>query len=200
MHNIYKRKVVTHKNNPKVLRCIRQWVINANLNNYSIKSWWLVLLVKREIPTKTSINHVFNYKHALYDINIDIFFFTCTSWLHLSTFTIHIRYNSTVHVITGDRNIINNTPLRDILVKPTKYHEHMSIYWKHITKLFIDSVHNYARQSLKEKREEGPLKKRLYCILFIIYLSFFCISSTSIRLRYQDDMSPSPVLSCQIYT
>jgi hypothetical protein len=66
----------------------------------------------------------FNYKHVLHNHNIDNFKSkppdcTCAN----SPFT----YNPTRHVITGDLKVINNTSLRDVFAKWTKYREPKSI-------------------------------------------------------------------------
>jgi hypothetical protein len=62
----------------------------------------------------------FNYKHVLYDLNIDDFQskppdFTCGSFPFI--------YNPTGHVITGDLKIINNISLRNVFAKGPKYRE-----------------------------------------------------------------------------
>ena len=61
-------------------------------------------------------------------------------WMHI--------YNTTGHGITGDRNINNNTSLRDMLDKEPKYHEPKSINWKYNFKILVDSVKDLLAEDL----------------------------------------------------
>jgi len=93
---------------------------------------------------------IFNYKKVLHDLNIDDFKSkrpdcTCAS----STFI----YNLAGYVITGDHNIFNNTSLRDVFAKGSKYREPKSINWKYNFKILMDSVEDYARQWAKREKE-----------------------------------------------
>ena len=63
-------------------------------------------------------------------------------------------YNPAGHVINGDLEIINNTALRDLFAKGSKYREPKSINWKHNLKIFMDSVEDYARQWEKCEKED----------------------------------------------
>jgi len=99
----------------------------------------------------------FNYKRVLHDLIIDDFKSkppdcTCAS----SSFV----YNPAGHAITGDLKIINNTSLRDVFDKGSKYREPKSINWKHNFKILMDSVEDYARQWTKrEKRDLDTLSE-----------------------------------------
>jgi hypothetical protein len=55
-------------------------------------------------------------------------------------------YNPTGHVVTGNLKIINNTSLRDVFAKGSKYREPKSINSKHNFKILMNSVENYAKQ------------------------------------------------------
>jgi hypothetical protein len=63
-------------------------------------------------------------------------------------------YNLTGHVITGDLKVINNTSLREVFAKWTKYREPKSMNWKHNFKILMDSVEDYAIQWAKREKEE----------------------------------------------
>ena len=63
-------------------------------------------------------------------------------------------YNLTGHVITGDLKVINNTSLREVFAKWTKYRELKSMNWKHNFKILMDSVEDYARQWAKREKED----------------------------------------------
>ena len=88
------------------------------------------------VYTRPIASKHFNYKHVLRDFNIDDFksmppYCTCARFPFI--------YNPTVHVITGDLKIINNTSLREVIVKGPKYRESKSINWKHNFKILMDS-------------------------------------------------------------
>jgi hypothetical protein len=73
------------------------------------------------MPIETKI---FSYKHVLHDLNIDDFKSktpdrTCASSLFI--------YNPAGHAISGDLRNINNTSLRDVFDKGSKYCEPNSI-------------------------------------------------------------------------
>ena len=100
------------------------------LDHKSVKSKMPPYLKDQSVPiisydyTRPIASKCFNYKHVLHNLNIDNFKYkppecTCAS----SPFT----YNPTGHVITGDLKVINNTSLRDVFAKWTKYREPKSI-------------------------------------------------------------------------
>ena len=96
-----------------------------------------VPIVSYAYATAIASTIILNYKHVLHDLNIDDFKSmppdcTCASSLFI--------YNSTVHVITNDLTIINNTCLRDMFAKGHNYRKPKSIYWKHNFKILMDSV------------------------------------------------------------
>ena len=103
------------------------------------------------VYTRSIASTCFNYKHVLHNLNIDGCTFmppdcTCAS----SPFI----YNLTGHVITGDLKVINNTSLREVFAKWTKYREPKSMNWKHNFKILMDSVEDYAIQWAKREKEE----------------------------------------------
>ena len=94
---------------------------------------------------------IFNHKRVLQDLNIDDFKAkppdcSCNS----SPF----KYSPAGHVITGDLNIIDNKPLRDVLAKGPKYREPRPINWKYNFKLLMDAVEDYARKWTKREKEQ----------------------------------------------
>ena len=111
---------------------------------------------------------IFNYKKALHDLNIDDFKSkrpdcTCAS----STFI----YNLAGYVITGDFNIFNNTSLRDVFAKGSKYRDPKSINWKHNFKILINLVEDYARQWTKrEKKNIDTLSKWIKSVKSLIQI------------------------------
>ena len=79
----------------------------------------------------------------LHDLNIDDFKpkpldCICAS----SPFT----YHPAGHVITDNFKIINNTSLRNVFAKGSKYRESKTIDRKHNFKILMDSFEDYARQ------------------------------------------------------
>ena len=72
--------------------------------------------------------------------------------MHLCKFP--FIFNPTGHVITDDLKVINNTSLREVFAKWTKYREPKSINWKHNFKILMDSVEDYAIQWAKREKEE----------------------------------------------
>ena len=64
------------------------------------------------------------------------------------------KYSPAGHVITGDLNIIDNKPLRDVLAKGPKYREPRPINWKYNFKLLMDAVEDYARKWTKREKEQ----------------------------------------------
>ena len=93
-----------------------------------------IILYTYTTPIATKI---FNYKKVLQDLKSKPPDCTCAS----SPFI----YNPAGH-ITGDLNITNNSFLRDVFAKGSKYPEPKSINWKHNFKFLMDSVKDYARQ------------------------------------------------------
>jgi hypothetical protein len=88
---------------------------------------------------------------VLHDLNIDDFKSKPLDSICASSPFI---YHPAGHVITGNLKIINNTSLRDVFAKESKYRESKTINRKHNIKIIMDSVEDYARQWEKREKED----------------------------------------------
>jgi len=124
------------------------------------------------IPIATQI---FNYKKVFQDLNIDDFMSKRPECTCASTPFI---YNLAGYVITGDLNIFNNTSLRNVFAKESKYREPKSINWKHNFKILMDFVEDYARQWPKrEKKNLDTLSEWIKSVKSLISRNLMYFSS-----------------------
>ena len=93
--------------------------------------------------TKSIASKILNFSSTLSDLDYHQFHKSpsqreCNTSSHL--------YQPYGHVITGDRSIIPNTKLSDVIAKGPKYRETRKIDWDKNLSLLCDTVDQYALQ------------------------------------------------------
>ena len=102
--------------------------------------------------TKTISSKIFNFKNAIKNIDFDVGTSDMTCKCSSSAF----NYTPAGHVVTGDLNIIEDRPLRQLLMKGPAFREQNNINWelnRHICKKAVRKYkEKWARRDCVDKR------------------------------------------------
>ena len=124
------------------------------LNHKQVTSKIPVYFDNQSVPivsysySNTIAKHIFNYKKALQDLDIQEY---SKNPLTCDCSSSPYIYQPSGHVITGNLNIIEHEGLRKIISHGPKFREPQYINWNHNFKIIMDAVEEYARSWIKRE-------------------------------------------------